>query len=185
MNKFMKSLLVSALLVLLLPIQAQAEDIVQRLTRPENVTASNGDVYSEIRATCFTRDEPRYIYRKAGQRKWCVTPDSSECWKNKVTTAKRACVLESAVVMTRSVTQGAIVEKPKTEPVKVTPAPVEVAPVVEPEATVVEEEVSAVEIDGETELEYEQRMIRLEQEKIELKRKELELKKQQLELEGG
>jgi len=171
MKKFMKALLVSSLVVLLLPTQTFARDFVERLTRPETVNAPNGDVYSEVKITCVGMEQARYITRKAGQFKWCVTPNGSECTKNKLPAAKKACALSADVAVTQSISQGtAVASKRPVKQIETAqkPAPVPVT--------------AAVTEQG---LEREKRMIEIAQEKIKLRRQELEFRKQQLELESG
>lgn len=89
-------------LITLLPGEVNAQNNVAGRTRTAVVTASNGEKYSEMRVVCAGSKGTRYIFRKEGGNRWCVTPNGGECKGKKFAVAKRACVIDADSAVTES-----------------------------------------------------------------------------------
>jgi len=181
MSKSVKALSAVIALVVVVSQQAHSRELVKELTRIKDVSTSSGQIYSQMRISCVGEDQPRYIFRKSGQFKWCLSPDGSECRRNKVAVAVKACDAASDVAVTKPLSESNVI-------VKNEPAAEQALAQEKPAATLANSAPATVSDPAptpENDIEYEKRMIEIEQEKIRLKRQDLELRKQQLELESG
>ena len=165
MNKYMRVLFTSSLLIIFLPSTVQAQNNVERLTRPIEVTASNGSVYSEIRIVCSGKKGTRYIVRGDGSSKWCVTLDGSQCKSNKLAIASKACSLDPSVAITQSIASSSA-GTPKAASTEAAESTADPKPVV---------------VSSSQAIEQERKMIEVEREKIKARRQELERRKTELE----